>query len=200
MHDLFLTFRGLRRSPGLTFAIVVTLGLGVGANAALFTALDRVFFQAPAGVHDPGAVRRLYARIFNQDGPQYGPTGRINPFLTTKDYLALESAVQGVARITGDYLDRGERLQPGGERVRTTWITPGYFEFLGVRAARGRFFTPDELRVPGAAVPVVVICRTGNRSGTATRFLLNQGFVSVRNLVGGMNEWVEKVDSSMEKY
>ena len=157
MHDLFLTFRGLRRSPGLTFAIVVTLGLGVGANAALFTALDRVFFQAPAGVHDPGAVRRLYARIFNQDGPQYGPTGRINPFLTTKDYLALESAVQGVARITGDYLDRGERLQPGGERVRTTWITRGYFEFLGVRAARGRFFTPDELRVPGAAVPVVVI-------------------------------------------
>ena len=59
---------------------------------------------------------------------------------------------------------------------------------------------PDRFTELDPAVPVVVICRTGNRSGTATRFLLNQGFVSVRNLVGGMNEWVEKVDSSMEKY
>ena len=156
-QDLSFALRGLRRSPGLTIAIVVTLSLGVGANASVFTAIDRVFFHAPSGVKEPGSIRRLYARIYNQRGPQYGPTGRVNPFLGTNDYLALDKAARGMARITADYLDRGERIQPGGQRVRTTWVTSGYFEFLGVRPARGRSFSPDESRVPGSPVPIVVI-------------------------------------------
>jgi len=156
-HDLSFALRGLRRSPGLTLAIVVTLSLGVGANASVFTAIDRVFFQAPPGIRDPASIRRLYARIYNHRGPQYGPTGQVTPFLRTKDYLALDSAARGIARITGDYLDRREAVEPGGQRVRTTWVTPGYFDLLGVRPARGRFFTPDELRVPGAPSPIVVL-------------------------------------------
>lgn len=59
---------------------------------------------------------------------------------------------------------------------------------------------PDRFTELDPGKPVVVICRTGNRSGTATKFLLAQGFASVRNLVGGMNEWVENVDGTMEKY
>ncbi len=38
--------------------------------------------------------------------------------------------------------------------------------------------------------PVVVVCRSGNRSGTATRLLLKSGFKDVRNLAGGMIAWV----------
>jgi adenylyltransferase/sulfurtransferase len=59
---------------------------------------------------------------------------------------------------------------------------------------------PDLFDKLDPQVPVVVICRTGNRSGTATRFLLAQGFASVRNLVGGMNAWVDKIDPTMKKY
>lgn len=46
----------------------------------------------------------------------------------------------------------------------------------------------------------VVICRTGNRSGTATELMLQNGFSSVRNMVKGMNGWAMSVDESMEMY
>jgi rhodanese-related sulfurtransferase len=41
------------------------------------------------------------------------------------------------------------------------------------------------------AKPIVVVCRSGNRSATATEFLLHSGFQDVRNLVGGMIAWAE---------
>ena len=59
---------------------------------------------------------------------------------------------------------------------------------------------PERLAELDPARSYVVVCRSGSRSGTATKFLLAQGFKDVRNLVGGMNEWVEKIDPSMKKY
>src|ERR1043166_4267834 len=61
-QDLRYAVRGLRRSPGLALTIVITLALGVGANAAVFSVLDRVFLQAPPGVARPDEVRRVYVR------------------------------------------------------------------------------------------------------------------------------------------
>jgi sulfur-carrier protein adenylyltransferase/sulfurtransferase len=48
--------------------------------------------------------------------------------------------------------------------------------------------------------PIVALCRTGPRSEHATRFLLDAGFKHVRNLVGGMRAWAERIDPSMPKY
>lgn len=47
---------------------------------------------------------------------------------------------------------------------------------------------------------IVVYCRTGSRSGRATNLLRENGFTSVRNLLGGINGWSEDVDSAIEKY
>src|SRR5262245_60321136 len=58
--DLRQTLRDLQRSPGLTLAIVATLALGVGVNAAMFTVLDRIVWRQPDGVRDAGEVHRLY--------------------------------------------------------------------------------------------------------------------------------------------
>ncbi len=44
---------------------------------------------------------------------------------------------------------------------------------------------------------VVVHCRTGSRSAEAVQLLQNNGFKSVRNLTGGLNEWARKIDSSL---
>ena len=54
LHDFAHSIRGFVRSPGACLAVIVTFGLGVGANAAVFTALDRVFFSLPPGVVKPG--------------------------------------------------------------------------------------------------------------------------------------------------
>ena len=49
-QDLAYAWRGLTRNRGFTAMVVLTLGLGLGVNAALFSLIDRVFVRAPAGV------------------------------------------------------------------------------------------------------------------------------------------------------
>jgi predicted permease len=149
--------RGLARSPGLTLTIILSLSLGVGANVAVFTAIDRVFFQAPPGVKQPDQMRRLYARVFSVRGMNYGPTGRVMDNLSTRDLQALTEATRGTARLAGNYLGYGARLNGSDLRVRRTYVSPGYFDLLGIRPALGRFFAPDEDRITGAPMPVVIL-------------------------------------------
>ena len=156
-QDIAFAIRGLARSPGLTLTIILSLSLGVGANVAVFTAIDRVFLQAPPGVAKPDQMRRLYARIFYVRGPSYGPTGRVMPNLSTRDLEALTEATRGTARLAGNHLGYAGRLNGDSRRVRMTYISPGYFDLLGIRPALGRFFAPDEDRVTGAPMPVVVL-------------------------------------------
>ncbi|MCB0824744.1 MAG: rhodanese-like domain-containing protein [Armatimonadetes bacterium] len=47
---------------------------------------------------------------------------------------------------------------------------------------------------------IVVVCRTGGRSGRITDFLLSSGFTNVKNMVGGMNEWASTIDTTMTVY
>src|SRR3989440_7655708 len=62
-QDLRYAIRGLRAKPGFTAAVVLTLGLGIGANAAMFGIIDRLMFRAPAYLHDPGRVNRMYEHL-----------------------------------------------------------------------------------------------------------------------------------------
>ena len=163
-HDLAFALRGLARSPGLTLTIVLSLSLGVGANVAVFTAIDRVFLQAPPGVAKPDQMRRINARIFSVQGPNYGPTGRVVQNLSTRDLQALAEAARGTARLAGDHLGYAGRLNGVSRRTGMTYSSPGYFELLGIRPTLGRFFTPDEDRITGSPMPVVVLSHTFWRS------------------------------------
>ena len=60
LQDLRYALRTLARSPGLSLAAVLTLGLGIGANTAMFGVVDRLFFRPPAHVVDPDRVVRIY--------------------------------------------------------------------------------------------------------------------------------------------
>ena len=55
-QDARYALRGLRRSPAFTLSVVVTLGLGIGANAAMFGVIDRLMFRPHAYLRDPGRV------------------------------------------------------------------------------------------------------------------------------------------------
>ncbi len=70
---------------------------------------------------------------------------------------------------------------------------------------------PGVLAIPMGEVParlaevpkdadIVVICRSGGRSGQITQFLTDQGYGEVRNLIGGMNGWADLVDPTVSKY
>jgi hypothetical protein len=119
-------------------------------------------------VTNPDQLRRLYARIFYVQGPNYGPTGRVMPNLSTRDLQALSEATRGTARLAGNHLGYAGRLNGDSRRVRMTYISPGYFDLLGIRPARS-LLCADEDRITGAPMPVVRAMPSGGARSAVTQ-------------------------------
>ena len=60
LQDLRYAVRGLVHAPGFTLTVIITLGLGIGANAAMFAVIDRLMFRPFPYMRDPGSVHRVY--------------------------------------------------------------------------------------------------------------------------------------------
>jgi predicted permease len=146
--------RGLLRTPGFTVMVVVTLALGIGANAAVFSLIDRLFFQPPAGVPHPENVRRIAQRFTRQLTHESVERGVYN----YPEVRALAEAAPPGASIAAytaaDELPLGRG--PGAPKVVATRVVGDYFGALGVRPEAGRFFDPEE-RAPSGLTPVAVI-------------------------------------------
>src|SRR4051812_48585222 len=61
--DFRYTLRGLRRHPSFAIAVILTLALGLGANAAIFSVVDRMLFRAPPMMRAPSRVHRVYTHV-----------------------------------------------------------------------------------------------------------------------------------------
>ena len=155
--DVKYAWRQLRRSPFSSAVIVLTLGLGIGANAVIFGVVDRLLVRPPAHVVEPERVVRLYYRTRLPDwaggGVSTGPVGNF-PMITAmrRDVAALESLAGEAVSVRSFSLGSGA----DAVEVKAALVTGNYFALLGVTAARGRFFTPEE-DSPPSGVPVVVL-------------------------------------------
>ena len=67
MHDTRYALRGLRRSPGFTVTVILTLGLGIGANAAMFGVIDRLMLRPFSYLRNPAEVHRVYLQVNARD-------------------------------------------------------------------------------------------------------------------------------------
>ena len=132
-QDLRYAARCLRRSPGFTAAAAITLALGVGAAAAIFSAFDETLWR-PLPVNQPGELVALYnynskaARFLSSSYPDY------------LDLRAQSSSLSGLAAFVRLPLN----LTSGGhaERVQIEAVTPDYFDVLRLPALLGRTFLP----------------------------------------------------------
>src|SRR5688572_6250703 len=79
-QDLRYVVRAIRHAPGFSTMVVLTLGMGVGANAAMFGIIDRLLLRGPAHVVAPDRVVRLYATQPDGSGGEF--TGSTVGFVT----------------------------------------------------------------------------------------------------------------------
>lgn len=150
-QDVRYAWRGLRGSRAFTATVVVTLGLGIGANVAMFNVVDRLMFRPLAYLRDPGTVHRIYW--------QWDESGATTTSLSTQyvRYLELRTSASSFSHLAA-FSERdlavGDGVAARERRVGT--VSASFFDFFDARPALGRFFTPDEDVTPrGADVAVL---------------------------------------------
>jgi len=148
LQDLRYAFRMLRKSPGFTGVAVLTLALGIGANSAVFSAIDAVLLR-PLPFPDGDQLMRI---------SQYNPKvqGGSNPFVAPvrlEDWNRMNSAFQA---ITGYYPeDDSETSVVPPEKITIAFVAPRFLQVWGVAPELGHDFTPEEERFGGP--PAVLI-------------------------------------------
>jgi predicted permease len=153
MQDFRYALRTFRRTPGLTFMIVVSLGIGIGATTAIFSVVNALLLK-PLPYPDPDRLAVLWLRSPGINIPQDWPSpGQYIDVKNENRSFSEMSISQGRA---GTLIGRGgEAPFPEPQRVEVLMTSSSLFHMLGGRAARGRLFLPDE-DSPGKA-PVVVL-------------------------------------------
>ena len=150
-RDVAYAIRGLRNKPGFTIAVVATLALGIGANAAMFGIVDRLLFRPPPLLKDPATAHRIYWWETYRDKERAGNVGR---FARYRDLMANTSSLEAIAGWrTGDMaVGVGEqaREMPAGV------VSANFFSFFDAPPALGRYFTAAEDQPPqGADVALI---------------------------------------------
>ncbi len=163
-QDALYAARGLRRSPGFTAAVVLTIALGVGANAALFGVIDRLMFRPPAFLREPSQVNRVdwYAVLAGRSDIPRLQTRRVR-------FDNIARATHSFDAITGFY-DQPESVGAGADKADrvASEVTGNFFTFFDARPAQGRFIGTGDESVPAGA-PVAVISYSMWRDGFGGR-------------------------------
>ncbi|HEX8726179.1 MAG TPA: ABC transporter permease [Gemmatimonadaceae bacterium] len=151
LQDIRYAARGLRSKPGFTMAVVLTLALGIGANSAMFSIVDRVLFRPPPMLRNPSHVHRIYlastyrGKEFNSGGVQYARyedlTAFSHAFVRTSEFTQRKLAF--------DVGTNAEELSVGV-------VSASFFGFFDAPPALGRYFTTAEDSAT-SGTPVVVL-------------------------------------------
>lgn len=158
VQDFGYVLRSLRRSPAFVITVAITLSLGIGANTAIFSLLDRLFLSPPPGVAHPGQIRRVYRLDPATRRPLSAALSpEVRSVFSYPEFRALQTVAFAGAPLGGYSVDTSP-LGRGADAVDVgvADVLADYFAVLGVQPERGRFFSPEELRVE-VPMPVAVI-------------------------------------------
>ncbi len=147
-QDLRSGVRMLKKSPGFTFVAILSLALGIGANTAIFTIINAVFLH-PLPVREPAQL----AEMFTRDTKTVNANAAFQLTATSlpnyEDYRDQNTVFTGLAAVTFSLaLNWVGQAEP--QQLQASMVSPNFFDVLGVKAYRGRFFYPDEGKKIGA--------------------------------------------------
>ncbi|HEV2402487.1 MAG TPA: ABC transporter permease [Candidatus Sulfotelmatobacter sp.] len=164
-RDLRFTFRSLRHNPGFTFTAVISLALGIGANTAIFSAVDAIWLRPPPIPHPNELV---IVDVAASRLTQYGGSS----YLDLADFRSRSRAFEKLA--ISQNLSAGMTTGKGESQVVYGLLVSGSFlSTLQVEPALGRDFRPEEDEVPGK-YPVVIISHN----------LWTRAFANDKNIIG----------------
>lgn len=148
-QDVRYAFRSLRRTPAFAATAVVTLALGLGASAVIFSVVDATLFK-PLPYRDPGRLVDLGHRA------RAGTPDEVTVFGMSWGEVQFWRARSEIFTGVESYYNRPAPVEDGdsGEPVQVSRFTAGLPALLGISPEMGRVFTSDEART---AAPVAVI-------------------------------------------
>src|SRR5437762_10155011 len=154
LQDLRYAVRTLAKSPGFTLGVVLTLALGIGANVAMFSVVDRMLFRPPPLLRDPSATHRVYLTWMHR-GEQVLDGG-----VQYARYVDLTNWATAFSR-TALFTEHDLAIGVGTEarEMRVAMVSASFFGFFDAPPALGRYFTAAE-DTPPNGTPVAVLAYT----------------------------------------
>ena len=149
IQDARYSFRMLLKNPTVALMIIVTLGLGIGANSAVFSVVNAVLLQ-PLPYKDTDRLVTVWATY-----PQLEATFSRVP-VSTSDFVEWRDQNKVFESVSA--LDSLSLTLTGGgepQRITAARVSAGFFDLMGAKPARGRVFTPEEDQ-PGNDSVVVI--------------------------------------------
>ena len=167
VQDVRYALRGLRRAPAFTLVALLTLALGIGVNASIFSVVNAILFR-PLPVERPEELVDIYG---------HDATSRSHDTHSYPNYVDYRAGTRTLSGITA-YSNFFANLSIGGssEIVIGEIVTDNYFQLLGVRPILGRAFLAEEYAAQGA-FPVAVITSPAPRSVPSISGLMRTSLV-----------------------
>src|SRR6266481_5793716 len=145
--NLKSAFRFIRKSPTFSATVILTLALGIGANSAVFSAIDAILLK-PLPFPEADQLMRV-----DQYNPKTSSPLHLVAPVRLEDWNSLNSTFQA---LTGYYWeDVSESTGPLPERITRAWVSPRFFQVWAVAPVLGREFTPDEETLNGPAATLI---------------------------------------------
>jgi macrolide transport system ATP-binding/permease protein len=144
--DLKYAVRAFGRAKATSAVLLLSLALGTGANATLFSVVDALLFRSPAGVDDAPRLAFVFTSQFN--GALHGRT-------SYPDFTSLQGGTpmfEGLAAFDDSTLE-AVRLGGLGQRARVAAVSPEFFPALRLSAQQGRLLPSD---APPEVIPAVI--------------------------------------------
>jgi putative ABC transport system permease protein len=156
VDDLRSAFRQILSNPGFSLAVVLTLALGVGATAAVFTLADPMLFRP---LPFPDSDRLVRVRVNSAEGKPFGT-------MPLADYLRIEAHHAAFSAVCTFNIQSAGRLEGFEGAVSVNGIpgavagyafTEGCFDTFGIRPVIGRAFAPEEYPTPDQPATVAIV-------------------------------------------
>src|SRR5690348_14025843 len=147
-QDLRYGVRGLRGTPGFTLAVVLTLALGIGANATMFGIIDRLLLRPPAYLADPSHTNVVYL------GRTFDGVDNLGASMSYTRYLDLRKTTTSFDESAAYfYFDLAVGTGEETTQRKVGLVSASFWHLFDAPPALGRYFGPSEDHTPeGAAV------------------------------------------------